>query len=124
MLVHGRVGVQSYTDQAIADPRVLALAAKVRHEAREYDSYPAAFPGGVRIRTTDGRTLEADLPYQRGGPDNPMTAGEVRAKFRENAALALGDDAIEALEDAVLSLEEHDDLRAVFAHLGASKVAV
>jgi 2-methylcitrate dehydratase PrpD len=124
MLVHGRVGVRSYTDEAIADPRVLALAAKVRHEAREYDSYPAAFPGGVRIRTTDGRTLEADLSYQRGGPENPMTPDEVRAKFRENAALALGDAAIGALEEAVLSLEEHDDLRAVFSHLGAGKVAV
>ena len=111
MLVHGQVGVRSYTDEAIADPRVLALAAKVRHEAREYDSYPAAFPGGVRIRTTDGRTLEADLPHQRGGPENPMTADEVRAKFRENAALALGDEAVEALEEAVLTLEERDDVR-------------
>jgi 2-methylcitrate dehydratase PrpD len=120
MLVHGRVGVRSYTDDAIADPQVLALAAKVRHEAREYDSYPAAFPGGVRIRTTDGRTLEADLPYQRGAPDNPMTADEVRAKFRENASLALEGPAIERLEDAVLALEEADDMRAVFSSLGAA----
>jgi 2-methylcitrate dehydratase PrpD len=120
MLVHGRVGVRSYTDEAIADPQVLALAAKVRYEAREYDSYPAAFPGGVRIRTTDGRTLEADLPYQRGAPDNPMTADEVRAKFRENASLALADGAAEELEAAILALEDADDVRAVFSSLGAA----
>jgi 2-methylcitrate dehydratase PrpD len=120
MLVHGQVGVRSYTDAAIADPRVLALAAKVRHEARDYDSYPAAFPGGVRITTTDGRVLEADLPYQRGGPENPMTADEIRAKFRENASLALGDAAVVALEEAALSLEEHDDVRGAFAPLGAA----
>ncbi len=120
MLVHGQVGVRSYSDEAIADPRVLALAAKVRHEAREYDSYPAAFPGGVRIRTTDGRTLEADLPYQRGGPENPMTPDEVRAKFRENASLALADAAALELESAVLSLEEAHDVRDVFARLGAA----
>jgi 2-methylcitrate dehydratase PrpD len=120
MLVHGRVGVRSYTDEAIADPEVLALAAKVRYEAREYDSYPAAFPGGVRILTTDGRTLEADLPYQRGAPDNPMTGEEVRAKFRENASLALADGAVEALEQAILSLEEADDVRGVFSSLGAA----
>jgi 2-methylcitrate dehydratase PrpD len=123
MLVHGRVGVQSYTDEAIADPRVLSLAAKVRYEPREYGSYPAAFPGGVRIRTKDGRTLEADFPYQRGGPENPMTADEVRAKFRGNASLALGDSALESLEEAVLSLEAQDDLRAVFAGLAAVRVA-
>jgi 2-methylcitrate dehydratase PrpD len=115
MLVHGRVGVQSYTDEAIADPRVLALAAKVRHEPREYASYPAAFPGGVRITAKDGRTFEADFPYQRGGPENPMTAEEVRAKFRQNAALALGDEAVSALEDAVLGLDERRDVRGLMA---------
>jgi 2-methylcitrate dehydratase PrpD len=125
MLVHGQVGVRTYSDEAIADPRVLALAAKVRHEPREYASYPAAFPGGVRITFKDGRTLEADFPHQRGGPENPMTAGEVRAKFRENAGLALADSALETLEEAVLGLEEHDDLRAVFGGLAAApRVAV
>jgi 2-methylcitrate dehydratase PrpD len=115
MLVHGQVGVRTYGDEAIADPRVLALAAKVRHETREYDSYPAAFPGGVRITTADGRVVEADLAYQRGGPENPMTADEIRAKFRENAALALGDGAAEALEEAVMSVEERDDVRGLLA---------
>jgi 2-methylcitrate dehydratase PrpD len=124
MLVHGQVGVKSYTDEAIADPRVLDLARKVRYETKEYATYPAAFPGGVRIRTTEGRTLEADFPYQRGGPDNPMSPGEVRAKFRENASLALGDAALESLEEAVLSLEEHDDLGAVCASLAAAKATV
>jgi 2-methylcitrate dehydratase PrpD len=124
MLVHGQVGVRSYSDDAIADPQVLELARKVRHEPREYASYPAAFPGGVRIRTTDGRTLEADFPHQRGAPENPMTPEEVRTKFRENASLALDDATLESLEETVLALEEHDDLRAVFAALAAVKVAV
>ena len=124
MLVHGQVGVRSYTDEAIADPRVLELAAKVRHEPREYASYPAAFPGGVRITMKDGRTLEADFPHQLGGPENPMSPGEVRAKFRGNGSLALGDSALEALEEAVLSLEDHDDLDAVFSALAAGTVAV
>jgi 2-methylcitrate dehydratase PrpD len=122
MLVHGQVGVQSYMDEAIVDPRVLALAAKVRYEPREYASYPAAFPGGVRITTTDGRTFEADVPHQRGAPENPMTPDEVRAKFRQNASLALGEAALDTLEEAVLSLEEQEDVRAVFSELGATRV--
>jgi 2-methylcitrate dehydratase PrpD len=115
MLVHGRVGVTSYSGEAIADPRVLALAAKVRHETKHYDSYPAAFPGGVRVRLKDGGTLEADAPYQLGGPENPMSAGEIRAKFRENASLALDGDDVTALEEAVLTLEEHDGVRGLLA---------
>jgi 2-methylcitrate dehydratase PrpD len=120
MLVHGRVGVRTYSEDEIGDPRVLALAGKVRYETKEYPSYPAAFPGGVRIRLRDGRTLEADAPYQLGGPENPMSADDVRAKFRENAALALDDDALAALEETVLTLEEQTDVRGLLA----AKVAV
>jgi 2-methylcitrate dehydratase PrpD len=120
MLVHGRVGVRTYSEEEIGDPRVLALAGKVRYEVRDYPSYPAAFPGGVRIRLRDGRVLEADAPYQLGGPENPMSADDVRAKFRGNAALALDDAALAALEEAVLTLEEQADVRALLA----PKVAV
>jgi 2-methylcitrate dehydratase PrpD len=123
MIVHGRVGVWSYTDEAIAEQRVLDLAKRVRYETKPYPTYPAAFPGGVRIRTRDGRTLEADLPHQRGGPENPMSSEEVREKFRDNAGLALDTDTSEQLEEAVLALEEVDDLRSALAPLAAAAVS-
>jgi len=108
MLVNGAAGLSAYSDEAIADPRVLDLARRVRYETKKYETYPAAFPGGVRITMRDGRVLEAELPHQRGGPENPLSADEVRAKFRENAGLALPDAAVEALESAILSLEQLD----------------
>ena len=111
MLVHGSAGLGAYTDEAIADPRVLELARKVRYETKEYETYPAAFPGGVRIRLADGRVLEADLPHQRGGPENPLAPEEVRAKFRENARLALPEAAVDVLEQAILGLDEQPDVR-------------
>ena len=117
MLVHKQVGVRSYMDDAIADPRVLEVARKVRYQTKAFDSYPAAFPGGVSIRTKDGRTVEAEFPYQRGAPENPMSREEVAAKFRENAAVAISEEDTEALEDAVLAIEEHDDLAAALAPL-------
>ena len=120
LLVRGHVDVSTYTDEAIADPDVLALAAKVRYEVKDYDTYPRAFPGGVRIHTRDGRALEAELPYQRGGPENPMSAEEVREKFRTNAALALSDEDAEALEEAVMMLERRGDLGA-FEVLGRAE---
>ncbi len=123
MIVHGRVGVMSYTPEAITDRRVLELAGRVRYETRDYATYPAAFPGGVRIRTRDGRTREADHAHQLGGPDNPLAADEVRAKFRENAELALDPGAIEELEEAILTLEEQDDLGVALAPLGTAGVA-
>jgi 2-methylcitrate dehydratase PrpD len=122
MLVHGRVGVQTYIEEALADPATLELAKRVRYETKDYPTYPAAFPGGVRIRTRDGRTLEADFPYQQGGPENPMSADEIRAKFRENALLALSADAVDAIEAAVLGLEEQETVRGVFSLLAGERV--
>jgi 2-methylcitrate dehydratase PrpD len=120
MLVHGRVGLATYTPEALADEQVLGLARKVRYEIKEYASYPAAFPGGVRIVMRDGETLAADLPHQLGAPENPMTAEQVQEKFRENAALSGG--SFEALEEAVLDLEHRDDLHAVLSRLGGHVV--
>jgi 2-methylcitrate dehydratase PrpD len=122
MIVHGRVGISTYSDEALSDPRVLDLARRVRYETRDYDTYPAAFPGGVRVRTRDGRMHEADHPHQLGGPDNPMSADDVRAKFRENARLALSEEASEALERAILGLERHEDVRSVLAPVAVEKV--
>jgi len=111
MLVRGSAGLGAYSDDAIADPPVLDLARRVRYETKEYPTYPAAFPGGVRIRLRDGRVLEAELPHQRGGPENPLSADEVRAKFRENAGLACGEAQVEALENTILHLDELDSVR-------------
>jgi len=96
---------------------VLEVARKVRYETKEYPTYPQAFPGGAVVRLADGSSLEADFPYQRGGPESPLTPDEVREKFRENASLALPDAAVEALEEALLSLDELDDVAAALAPL-------
>jgi 2-methylcitrate dehydratase PrpD len=124
MLVRGHVSVSDFSDEAIVDPAVLAVARKVRYETPDYPTYPQAFPGGVRVTLADGTTLERDFPHQKGGPENPMSDDAVREKFRANALLALGADAVDALEDAVLSFERQDDLTAALAPLTAVKEPV
>lgn len=123
MLVRGHVGVTDFTEEAISDPAVLAVAAKVSHEPKEFATYPESFPGSARIRLTSGEVLECELAHQKGGPENPISADDVRAKFRGNAALALSDDAVETLEEAILSLEEQDDLTRALRPLTAAAVA-
>jgi 2-methylcitrate dehydratase PrpD len=120
MLVRGRVGVVDYTDEAIRDEAVLDVAGKVEYETKEYASFPQAFPGGVRIRLADGSELAADLPYQKGGPENPLSADEVKAKFRGNAALALAAGDVDALEQAVLRVETLTDLSAALEPLASA----
>jgi 2-methylcitrate dehydratase PrpD len=110
LLIRGKVDLTTYTDEAILDEEVLRLAAKVRYEVKDYETFPRALPGGVRIRLRDGRELLAELPYQRGGPENPMTPAQVREKFRANARLALCESEVDALEETVMTLERCQDL--------------
>src|SRR6185437_15770849 len=98
MLVRGHVGVTDFTETAIGDPDVLALAAKVSHEPGDFATYPEAFPGSARVVLASGETLERRLPYQKGAPENPWSAADVRAKFRANAELALTSEQAGALE--------------------------
>jgi 2-methylcitrate dehydratase PrpD len=117
LLVRGAVGLETYTEKAIGDPVVLEVAGRVRYETRPYPTAGRAFPGGIRIRLRDGRTLEADCPYQKGAPENPLAPAEVRAKFRRNAGLALSPEATAALETAVLGLDGVEDLGTALAPL-------
>lgn len=123
MLARGRVGVADYTDEAISDQSVLDISTKVRYETKEYPTYPQAFPGGVRITTTGGDVLDAEFPYQKGGPDNPMSRADVLAKYRENAVTALGASAMQALEAAVVSIDSLDDVSEAFAPLAQARAA-
>lgn len=124
MLVHGQVGVKTYTPEAIGDPKVLAVAAKVRYEVKDYSTYPGSFPGGVVITLKNGQKHLAELDYQKGGPENPLTADEVLEKWRGNASLCLDDKAVRALERTVLGIEEQTDLRSAFAPLASARAGV
>ncbi len=117
MIVSGKVDIGTYTHASLSDPAVLELAGKVSYSVRDYESWPAAFPGGVRITTVDGAVLEADQPHQLGAPENPMTADQVIEKFRVNASLALDSGTARELETTVLELERETDLGAALAPL-------
>lgn len=121
-LVRGRVDVGSFTDEAITEPAVLELAARVDYELKAYAAAPDAFPGGVHVRTRDGRVLTAELRHQRGGSENPMSPQEVIDKYRANAEPALPARTVADLERAVLGIEEDGSL-APFAVLGQARAA-
>ena len=114
LLVDGAVGVDTFTERRLADPKLLEVARKVAYEVHPYATYPAAFPGGARITTVDGRVHAADLEHQRGSSGNPMREDDIRQKFRANATLALGDVGARTLESDLLAL----DLAAAVAALG------
>jgi 2-methylcitrate dehydratase PrpD len=123
MLLSGKVDVGTFREDALHDDAVLGLAEKVTYSVRQYPTWPAAFPGGVRISMRDGAVHQAEQEYQLGGPENPMVRDQVLAKFRSNAALALDDADVADLETAVMELEERDDLCAAMEPLRRARAA-
>ena len=68
------------------DPRLAALAAKVRYVIDPANPYPKEFTGHVRVRLRDGRELEEHQAHLRGGAHEPLERADLEEKFRLNCA--------------------------------------
>jgi len=82
--VTGGAGLSAFTEKTVRDPRILALASKVRYVVNPNDPYPRAFTGHVRMTLKDGRVVEERQPHIRGGAKEPLTRADIEAKFRGN----------------------------------------
>jgi 2-methylcitrate dehydratase PrpD len=83
--VHGDVGFAHFTEAAVRDPDVLAVAAKVKYVVDPNNPYPNAFTGHIRATLNDGRVVEVRQPHFRGGANEPLTRDDIVAKFHLNA---------------------------------------
>ena len=83
--VRGNVGLDAFTDDAVREQRVLALAAKVRYQIDPQNPYPNNFTGHIRAVLADGRVVEERQPHMRGGAHEPLTRGDIEEKFVLNA---------------------------------------
>ena len=111
ILVKGRAGLAEFEDEAVRDPAVLAVASRVSYELDPAIDYPRQFVGHVRIRTHDGRELEARQDHPRGGAELPMTPEELTAKFRGNAGLVISAERATRVIESVTDLATAASLR-------------
>ncbi len=80
-VVDGGLELDSYRADRLRDQRVLDIARRVDYQVLEYDEYPSAFPGGVRIELDDGTRHEQHVRHNAGSLGNPMSTGDLDAKF-------------------------------------------
>jgi 2-methylcitrate dehydratase PrpD len=100
-LVRGSLGVDDVNEATIHDNGILDVAARVRCRPLASSAFPGAYPGRVRVRLRNGRTMERVERVNRGHPDNPLSRAEVMAKFRNAAARAASPAQVEAMIVAV-----------------------
>jgi 2-methylcitrate dehydratase PrpD len=84
--VLGHAGLEAFTEERVRDPKLRALAAKVRYEIDPKNPYPDEFTGHVRVRLRNGKTLEERHPHIRGGIHEPLSRADLEEKFRLNCA--------------------------------------
>jgi 2-methylcitrate dehydratase PrpD len=92
-LVHGAPMIAAFTEEAIRDEHVKALAKTVSASVD-----PALGPGTrespaiLKVTLSDGQTFEQRVDFQTGSIKNPMTQAQIENKFRDCAAQSVNAD--------------------------------
>ncbi|MBI2831986.1 MAG: MmgE/PrpD family protein [Chloroflexi bacterium] len=124
-LIRGHVTVEDFTEKAINDPEVRALAKKVNvviDEEKDKVSLTVS-PTDIEIVTRGGKVyrkhVEADMV--KGHPKNPLSRDEVVRKFRDCApfsARPFPAGNIDKISQMVWDLEKIDDVTALLGYFG------
>lgn len=112
VMLDGRVGLDAYDSEKLADPRRAAFAARVQVVANGCTDPNALAPQSMTVLTRDGRTLHAARDAVIGSPGRPLDRAGQLAKFhhcldhagrpfdrRRRASLLATLDRLEALTD-------------------------
>ena len=84
-IVHGHSGLESFSWNAVRDPRVQELARRVtvREDPQMTRRLPLERPARVLITLHDGQTLQGEVGVNRGDDALPYSRDELRAKFMD-----------------------------------------
>lgn len=125
VLVRGSVRRAAFEPDALVDPAIRALAAKVVHTVDPDCEavFPRARSARAAIVTTDGRRFEHFAPTRKGDPDNPLTDGELDAKFRELTDPVLGETAAAGLLVRLRDLPSAGDVGALLRDVALPRAA-
>jgi 2-methylcitrate dehydratase PrpD len=105
-LLKGRFTLDELEPAALADPAVLALAAKVDYEIDPDTTFPRHYTGEVVVERSDGSRVAHREAINRGCADRPVSNDDIVAKFYANAQRSVSRSAAEQIAHAVLQLDE------------------
>jgi 2-methylcitrate dehydratase PrpD len=84
--ITGGAGLDAFSEKTVRDPRILALAGKVRYVVDPNNPYPKAYTGHIKMTLKDGRVFEERQPHIRGGVHEPLSRDDLERKFHGNVA--------------------------------------
>ena len=114
ILYHGRSGLKSFDDAAVANPQVQSLVQRV--DLSEDASFTARFPQEqpvtVHIAMKNGVVHDGRCTVTKGEPANPHTPADLTGKFFELGEPVWGKPATQKLYARLMRLEDVSDFRA------------
>ena len=119
-LLDGRAFIEQYREERIADAATLRLIDKIefRHDP-QLDIGGAAKRHAVKVeaRTVSGEVLSEYVEQRRGSAQHPLSRKELEEKFARTAGAVLKPAAVDKLLNAILTIEQAPDMRALSALL-------
>jgi 2-methylcitrate dehydratase PrpD len=118
----GACGLAQFTDEKIADPAILALAAKIKlvPDAEADKLSPKTKTTFVDVTLRDRRVRTSRVDYCKGEPENFLSQAAIRRKFKTAAAGTLSDQRLDEVIGAAERLESLKDLRGFTQLLAAA----
>jgi 2-methylcitrate dehydratase PrpD len=105
-LLRGKVLLEDFTEEKVADREAQALLSKVEFEyPQEYKENPMSLAGEVVVTLANGAEYSRKIDEPKGDAQNPMTDEEASAKFADCARLFLPQKEIEKLLGMINKLE-------------------
>ncbi len=111
-LMHGKVGLDHFTDACVNDPAMVAMRRRIKVAA---DAAISTIAVEMDLWTADGKRHSLATKAARGSSSNPMKDGEIEAKLRAEASRWRAGYDAGRLIDAVWSLEKSDDVSSLAA---------
>ena len=115
MMTHGNVQLRDYTDAALRDPAVLAMADRVSWRADPDATVPVGGESAlsrptVDIKLRDGRVLSRKAEGVPGDPHHPIAQNQLEAKFRDCLSFAAKPVAPQDIDRAIALIGDLDKL--------------
>jgi 2-methylcitrate dehydratase PrpD len=119
MLAYGDVGPAHVSDEAVRDPLLLELIARMEavSEPDIQDRFPAEALGWVEIRLRNGETIRSELTAARGDAHIPLSDDEILGKFRQLAEATL-EERTDDVIDAVMNIEAPESAKRLLQLVG------
>ncbi len=104
-LLKGRLALADFDGDALKDPEVLKLSAKIRREDDPNHGRPKYASGHVLVKTKDGKLYEERQHIHPGHVENPVSAADVQEKYRYNALRLVSQEKADWLLRQVMTIE-------------------